>query len=110
MNQFQQIFDQQKAHFLTDITKSYEWRIDQITRLEKLLSENQAAICEALGKDFKTVYFEQAFEILGLLSTITHTKTELKKWMEPEPTDLKQALKDFNSRVVIDKLKEMGFY
>lgn len=94
MNQFQQIFDQQKDYFLTDITKSYEWRIDQLTRLEKLLSENQAALCEALGKDFKTVYFEQVFEILGLLGTITHTKTELKKWMEPEPTDLKQALKD----------------
>jgi aldehyde dehydrogenase (NAD+) len=29
MNQFQEIFDRQKAYFDSDATKSYEWRIDQ---------------------------------------------------------------------------------
>ena len=27
MNQFQEIFDKQKAYFDSDATKSYEWRI-----------------------------------------------------------------------------------
>ncbi len=94
MNLFQPIFDAQKNYFLTDVTKSYEWRIDQLNRLEKLLTENREAFYESLGKDFKTCYFEQAFEILGLLGTIAHTKAELKNWMTPEKCDLKQVLTD----------------
>src|SRR6266853_5058382 len=31
MNQFQEIFDKQKAYFDSDTTKSYEWRIDQLS-------------------------------------------------------------------------------
>jgi aldehyde dehydrogenase (NAD+) len=94
MNLFQPIFDAQKKYFLTDITKSHEWRIDQLNRLEQLLTENREAFYESLGKDFKTCYFEQAFEILGLLGTIAHTKAELKNWMRPEKCDLKQVLAD----------------
>ena len=40
MNTFQEVFDKQKAYFDSDATKSYEWRIEQLTRLEKLLNEN----------------------------------------------------------------------
>ncbi|MEP7110649.1 MAG: aldehyde dehydrogenase family protein [Ferruginibacter sp.] len=94
MNSFQQPFDKQKNYFLTDVTKSYEWRIEQLNKLEKLLTENKEAFYESLNKDFKTCYFEQAFEILGLLGTITHTKAELKNWMKPEQCALKQVLAD----------------
>ncbi|MEO6550229.1 MAG: aldehyde dehydrogenase family protein [Ferruginibacter sp.] len=94
MNNFQQIFDAQKKYFLTDVTKLYEWRIEQLNNLEKLLTENKEAFYVSLGKDFKTCYFEQVFEILALLGTITHTKAELKKWMRPEKCELKQILTD----------------
>ena len=94
MNTFQQIFATQKSYFSTDVTKSYEWRIEQLNKLEKLLTENTDAFYAALGKDFKTCYFEQAFEILGLLGTIAHTKAELKNWMNPEKCELKQLLTD----------------
>jgi len=30
MNQFQEIFDKQKAYFDSDATKSYEWRMYQL--------------------------------------------------------------------------------
>jgi len=43
MNSFQEIFDKQKAYFDSDATKSYEWRIDQLTRLENLCNENSEA-------------------------------------------------------------------
>lgn len=92
MNSFQNLFDGQKNYFLTDVTKPFEWRIDQLNRLEKLLTENQEVFYESLAKDFKTCYFEQAFEILGLLGTIAHTKAELKNWMVPEKCELKQLL------------------
>lgn len=92
MNTFQNIFDNQKKYFLTDVTKSYDWRIDQLNKLEHLLSENKEDFYASLAQDFKTCYFEQAFEILGLLGTIAHTKAELKNWMQPEKCELKQLL------------------
>ncbi len=49
MNQFQEIFDKQKAYFDSDATKSYEWRIEQLTRLENLCNEN-AEVLEAAMK------------------------------------------------------------
>lgn len=92
MNQFQELFDKQKDYFNTDITKSYEWRIEQLDRLERLLTEKQDEIKEALGKDFKTASNEQAFEIMAPLGTIAFTKSQLKEWMKPVPAPMPKAL------------------
>jgi aldehyde dehydrogenase (NAD+) len=43
VNQFQTIFDKQKDYFNTDATKSYEWRIEQLDRMAKMLNENNEA-------------------------------------------------------------------
>ena len=94
MCEFIEIFNTQKAYFSTGTTKTYEWRIEQLNQLEKLLRENETSFYQALAKDFKTVYYEQVFEVQALLGTIAQTKAELKQWMQPEPTELKQALKD----------------
>jgi aldehyde dehydrogenase (NAD+) len=48
MQNFREILERQKAYFNTDATKSYEWRIDQLDRLERLLKENAEAFYEAL--------------------------------------------------------------
>jgi aldehyde dehydrogenase (NAD+) len=94
MNQFTKIFHKQKTYFSTDVTKTYEWRVDQLNRLERLLRENEDALCNALHKDFKTVYYEQIFEVLALLGTIANVKSQLKGWMLPEAAELKPALTD----------------
>ena len=64
MNQFQPIFDKQKDYFNTDATKSYEWRIEQLDRMAKMLNENNEALQEAVSKDFKTALEEKVFEAL----------------------------------------------
>ena len=51
-NRFSDLFDRQKAYFNTNITKSYEWRIEQLDRLSRMLSENMGALSEAVGSDF----------------------------------------------------------
>ena len=63
MQNFREILERQKAYFNTDVTKSYEWRIDQLDRLERLLKENAEAFYEALQKDFKTASSEYVFEV-----------------------------------------------
>src|SRR5213593_656123 len=71
MNQFQEIFDKQKAYFDSDTTKSYEWRIDQLTRLENLCNENAEAPEAAMSSDFKTASQEKVFEIMAPVGTPT---------------------------------------
>ena len=43
------IFNRQKAYFDTNITKSFGWRIDQLNRLEQLLSEHAYDFYDALS-------------------------------------------------------------
>jgi aldehyde dehydrogenase (NAD+) len=38
VNKFQPIFDEQKDYFNSDATKSYEWRIEQLDRMAKMLT------------------------------------------------------------------------
>ncbi len=79
MNQFQEMFDQQKAYFDSDATKSYEWRIDQLTRLESLVNDNATVLEAAMSTDFKTASQEKVFEIMAPVGTAAFVKAELKK-------------------------------
>ena len=83
MNKFQPIFDKQKDYFNTDATKSYEWRIEQLDRMAKMLNENNETFQEAVSKDFKTALEEKVFEVAAPLATIEFTKMQLKEWMKP---------------------------
>src|ERR1700730_13378318 len=93
MNSFQESFDKQKAYFDSDATKSYEWRIDQLTRLENLCNENSEALQAAMSSDFKTASQEKLFEIMAPVGTAAFAKAELKEGMKPEdgivPKDLR---------------------
>ena len=92
MNSFQQLYDQQKAFFDSDATKTYEWRIEQLTRLENLLKENSQALEDAVSNDFKTAVQEKVFEVQGPLGTVAFAKAELKEWMKPVDVAVPKAL------------------
>src|SRR5499433_230270 len=85
-SRFSDLFNRQKAYFNTNITKSYEWRIDQLDRLSRMLTENMDALSEAVGSDFKTALPEKIFEVTAPLGLIEVTKAELRSWMEPVET------------------------
>src|SRR5215468_2092363 len=87
-NRFSDLFDRQKAYFNRNITKSYEWRIDQLDRLSRMLSENMGALSDAVGSDFKTALSEKIFEVAAPLGTIEVTKAGLRSWMQPVETPL----------------------
>ena len=44
MNTFKELFDQQKRYFATGVTRSYEWRIEQLDRMARLVGENKIAL------------------------------------------------------------------
>src|SRR5271163_3628446 len=94
MNPFQEIFNKQKAYFDSDATKSYEWRIDQLTRLQNLCNENSEALEAAMSSDFKTASQEKVFEIMAPVGTAAFAKAELKEWMKPEVVVVPKALRE----------------
>ena len=66
-NIYEHIFNRQKAYFATNITKSHEWRVDQLDRLARLLSEHTNEFYDALSRDFKTALSEKVFEVAATL-------------------------------------------
>jgi len=88
MNSFQALFDAQKSYFNTNITRSYEWRVEQLDRLEHMLRENEKPIQDAMAADFKTAIPEHFFETEAQFAVIAFTKSQLKSWMEPQEAHL----------------------
>ncbi len=72
----------QKKFFHEGHTKSYEFRIDRLRKLEEIIKANEAAIIEALQKDFRKSPFETyATEIGFVLGEINHARNNLASWM-----------------------------
>ena len=66
MNTFQDIFDAQKALFATGVTRTYEWRVDQLDRMARMIKENEGRFQKAMAKDFKTASQEYHLRDRGL--------------------------------------------
>ena len=49
----QNLFDKQKAYFATDVTKTYEWRVDQLDRLIRMLKDNYERFANASRDDLR---------------------------------------------------------
>jgi aldehyde dehydrogenase (NAD+) len=83
MNAFQDVFDKQKAYFETNVTKSYEWRVDQLNRMIRMVAENESRLQKAVAADFKTASWEYIFETASAIAEAEFHKSQLKTWMEP---------------------------
>src|SRR5271154_937840 len=88
----QDLFDRQRKYFATDLTKTYEWRVDQLDRLIRMLKENYKRFADASCKDFKTASQENAFEVSASIATSEFAKSQLKEWMKPVEAPLPKFL------------------
>src|SRR5262249_446939 len=88
----QNLFDKQKAYFATDVTKTYEWRVDQLDRLIRMLKDNYERFANASRDDFKTASQENVFEVSASIATTESTKSQLKEWMRPVEAPLPKFL------------------
>ena len=57
----QESFERQRAYFATDVTKTYDWRVDQLDRLIRMLKENYGDFANASREDFKTASSPEAW-------------------------------------------------
>jgi aldehyde dehydrogenase (NAD+) len=100
-NIHEDIFNRQKAYFATNTTKSLEWRLDQLDRLARLLSEHANEFYDALSQDFKTALSEKAFEVAATLGTIQVTKSLLQSWMQPVDAPLPKFLANSGHKAIV---------
>jgi aldehyde dehydrogenase (NAD+) len=101
VNTFQTVFEQQKRHFASGVTRSYEWRVEQLDRMARLVSDNELALQQAVARDFKTASQEQMFETLACLGEVAFQKSQLKDWMSPVEAPVPRALAASGHRGVI---------
>ena len=88
----EELFRKQKAYFDTDATKTYEWRVDQLDRLVRMLKENYERFADASRRDFKTAAQENAFEVSASIATSEFAKSQLREWMKPVEAPLPKFL------------------
>jgi len=88
----QDLFNKQKAYFASDATKTYEWRIDQLNRLTRMLKENFDRFADASRNDFKTASQENVFEVSASIASCESAKPQLKEWMKPVEAPLPKFL------------------
>src|SRR3984957_8878494 len=100
-NIYENIFNRQKAYFASNITKSLEWRLDQLDRLAQMLSEHTNEFYEALSRDFKTALSEKVFEVAATLGTIEVTKSLLKSWMQPTEAPVPKFLAESGHKAMV---------
>jgi len=83
MNKFQNIFDAQKALFASGVTRTYDWRVEQLDRMARMIRENEERFQKAMAKDFKTASQEYIFETQASAGETEVQKSQLKEWMKP---------------------------
>jgi aldehyde dehydrogenase (NAD+) len=92
MNKFHQLFDEQKALFASNVTRSRAWRVDQLDRMGRMIKENEAALQNAIARDFKTASQEYVFETAATLHETEYQKSQLETWMAPSEAPVPKAL------------------
>jgi aldehyde dehydrogenase (NAD+) len=101
MNSFRELFERQKRHFGTGATRSYEWRVEQLDRMARLVGENEASLQRAVAQDFKTASQEHVFETLACLAEVQYQKGQLRDWMTPTEAPVPRALAATGHRGVV---------
>jgi aldehyde dehydrogenase (NAD+) len=92
MNRFQRHFDEQKALFASNLTRSQAWRVEQLDRMGRMINENESALQEAIAGDFKTASQEYIFETAATFLETEYQKSQLENWMAPSEAPVPKTL------------------
>ena len=84
MLDFAKLVADQRAYFLTQATKPYAFRLNQLKKLEGWIAANEEAILDALHQDLgKSAYEGYLTEVAMVKQELKDAIHNLKKWMKP---------------------------
>ncbi|WP_414713599.1 aldehyde dehydrogenase [Schnuerera sp.] len=85
MNDIDSILKNQKDFFKSNITKEFQFRLNNLAKLKKIIEKNEKTIFQGLKKDLGKSEFESySTEIGFVLNEIDFTIKRLKKWAKPK--------------------------
>ena len=85
MSDFTLLVASQRKYFLSEATKSYDFRLSQLKKLGKWIDENEDAILSALHEDLgKSAYEAYLTEVAMVKQELKDAIRSLKKWMKPK--------------------------
>ncbi|MDB4986588.1 MAG: NAD-dependent aldehyde dehydrogenase [Myxococcaceae bacterium] len=74
--------DALRAAFASGRTRSYEWRMEQLGNLQRMVEENESAIITALQADLKKPSIDAWMgEVHDVAGSVKYLRKNLKKWM-----------------------------
>ena len=85
-------------------TSTFEWRINQINKINKLLDENRSEIINKLFLDLGKSKIEALAEILLIKEEITLVKKNLRSWMKAKSYKTPFYLFPSSSKVIFEPL------
>ncbi len=85
-------------------TSTFEWRINQINKITKLLDENRSEIINKLFLDLGKSKIEALAEILLIKEEISLVKKYLRSWMKPKSYKTPFYLFPSSSKVIFEPL------
>eukprot|EP00252_Welwitschia_mirabilis_P024413 TRINITY_DN7234_c0_g1_i1.p1 TRINITY_DN7234_c0_g1~~TRINITY_DN7234_c0_g1_i1.p1 ORF type:complete len:479 (+),score=103.05 TRINITY_DN7234_c0_g1_i1:281-1717(+) len=94
-----------RSTFASGVTRSYEWRIQQLKKLWKMVNENESRIAVALAEDIGKPRFETfVTEIALVKGSCKLAIKDLKRWMKPEKVSNVIATFPSSSEIVPEPL------
>ncbi|MEI6895409.1 MAG: coniferyl aldehyde dehydrogenase [Colwellia sp.] len=102
ISRIQQVFSKQRTASRQRPYLSLKERIEHLKKLEKILTNNQIAIAEAINKDYgnRSIQETRLLELFGLIGNIQYTSKRLKKWMKPQKRHVGLAFFGSKNRVI----------
>ena len=99
--EFETMVSRQREFWNTGATRSVEWRLIQLKKLEQALEEREEALCAALKADLGKAAYESWLSEIGMtLGELRFARKHLKKWAAVKRRPSAMPLFPDSSRVV----------
>lgn len=100
MSTVAQHVDDLRKTFKTGKTRTYEWRLQQLQQVVKMIDENEEALLASLQEDSgKAEFTAFAGEILFVRAEAMHAIKHLKSWMKPKKVSSPVFLQPCSSKI-----------
>lgn len=87
-SKIKEIIQQQRNFFQAGQTKDINFRLEQLKKLRKLVTDNETAITKALKADLNKSEYEAYFAEVGVIKEIDYAIKNLKNWSKPKKADV----------------------
>ena len=99
------LVSQLRESFDSGLTKKRQWRINQLTALRQLITDNESVLEAALATDLgKSATEAQLTEIGIILGDIDYALKNLSSWLKPQKVSIPLAMMPGKAFVVSEPL------